>query len=308
MRLNDRSLPKPVARRGLTLAAWRTRTTWLFLLPSIVLLALVAAYPLFRTIQLSFFDVSILKFPLEPTWVGFENYRALLTDSRWWRSVWNTVAFSAVSVGLETILGLVIALVVHGEFRGRGLVRTAMLVPWAIPGVVSSQMWRWMLNDVYGVINDLFMKLRLIRTPMAWLAEPALVLPALIAIDVWKTTPFMALILLAGLQSIPKELYEAARVDGASPVQQFWRITWPLLQPSLLVGLIFRTLDALRVFDLIYVVAGTQINTVSMSIYARQQLISFGSLGYGSAVSTGIFLILAIYITVYLVALKVEVK
>jgi trehalose/maltose transport system permease protein len=292
----------------LTLNAWRARTAWLFLLPSLAILLLVAAYPLFRSFQLSLFDVSILKFPLQPVWVGFDNYIALARDMRWWRSVWNTVVFTVISVGFETMLGLIIALLVHSEFRGRGLVRTAMLVPWAIPGVVSSQMWRWMFNDVYGVINDLFMKLRIIRTPMAWLAESALVLPALIAIDVWKTTPFMALILLAGLQGIPKELYEAARVDGASPVQQFWRITWPLLRPSLLVALIFRTLDALRVFDMIYIVAGTQIDTISMSIYARQQLISFGSLGYGSAVSTGMFLILALYITVYLVTLKVEVK
>lgn len=308
MRLNDLRLTANRARRAPTLAAWRARTAWLFLAPSLVILVLVAGYPLFRTIQLSFFDVSILKFPLEPTWVGFANYQSLLTDPRWWRSVWNTVVFTFISVGFETALGLVIALLVHGEFRGRGLVRTAMLVPWAIPGVVSSQMWRWMLNDVYGVVNDLLMKLRLISRPMAWLAEPALLLPVLIGIDVWKTTPFMALILLAGLQGIPKELYEAARVDGATATQQFWRITWPLLRPALLVGLIFRTLDGLRVFDLIYVVAGTQINSISMSVYARQQLISFGSLGYGSAVSTGIFLILALYVTVYLVTLKVEVR
>jgi len=300
---------KPVPRaRRFSLAAWRARTAWLFLAPSLLILVLVAAYPLFRTFQLSLFDVSILKFPLEPVWVGFDNYVALFSDPRWWRSVWNTVNFTFFSVFFETVLGLIIALIVHSEFRGRGLVRTAMLVPWAIPGVVSSQMWRWMFNDVYGVINDLLMKLRIIAAPVAWLAEPAFVMPAIIAIDVWKTTPFMALILLAGLQGIPKELYEAARVDGASPVQQFWRITWPLLRPSLLVALIFRTLDALRVFDMIYIVAGSQVETISMSIYARQQLISFGSLGYGSAVATGIFLILAMYITAYLVALKVEVK
>lgn len=294
--------------RRYSLSAWRARTAWLLLSPSLLILVLVAAFPLFRSFQLSLFDVSILKFPLQLTWVGLDNYIALASDPRWWRSVWNTVVFTVISVGFETVLGLMIALLVHSEFKGRGLVRTAMLVPWAIPGVVSSQMWRWMFNDVYGVINDLFIKLRLIKTPMAWLAEPALVLPAIIAVDVWKTTPFMALILLAGLQSIPKELYEAARVDGASSVQQFWRITFPLLRPSLLVALIFRTLDALRVFDMIYIVAGTQIETISMSIYARQQLISFGLLGYGSAVSTGMFLILALYIAVYLVTLKVEVK
>ena len=294
--------------RSLSLRSRRARMAWLFLSPSLILLMLVAAYPLFRTFQLSFFDASILKFPLRPVWIGLENYTALFSDGRWWRSVWNTVVFTIFSVLFETVLGMVIALIVHSQFRGRGLVRTAMLVPWAIPGVVSSQMWRWMFNDVYGVINDLLKKAHVIHAPVAWLAERAYVMPAIIAIDVWKTTPFMALILLAGMQGIPRELYESARVDGASPAQQFWHITLPLLRSSLLVALIFRTLDALRVFDMIYIVAGSQIETISMSIYARQQLINFGSLGYGSAVSTGIFLILAIYITVYLVALKVEVK
>ena len=287
------------SRRGPTLAARRVRLAWIYLLPTIVTLAAVAGYPLYRTVQLSFTDVR-LRFPLAPEWVGLDNYTWLLRDPVWWRSVWNTLVFTFVSVGIETVLGILIALMVASGMRGKGLMRTAMLVPWAIPGVVAAQMWKWMLNDVYGVINDLFMRLRLIDEPKAWLASAALMMPSVIAIDVWKTTPFMALILLAGLQSIPQEYYEAARVDGANAWQRFWRITLPLLAPALAVALIFRTLDALRVFDMIFITTGAQISTISMSIYARQQLVSFFDLGYGSAVATGIFLVIAFYVAVYL--------
>lgn len=276
---------------------------WLYLAPTIVTLAAVAGYPLWRTVQLGFTDAR-LRFPLRTDWIGLDNYLYLATDPDWWQSVWNTLVFTAVSVGLETILGLAIALLVAGATRGKWLVRTAMLVPWAIPGVVAAQMWKWMLNDVYGVVNDLFMRLRIISEPQAWLAEPGLMMPSIIAIDVWKTTPFMALILLAGLQSIPREYYEAAKVDGATALQRLWRITLPLLQPALAVALIFRTLDALRVFDVVFITTGVQPATVTMSVYARQQLVSFFDLGYGSAVATGIFLVIALYVAVYLVVFR----
>lgn len=297
----------PSVGRHNSLAARKARTGWLYLLPTIAILLLITVYPLGRTIYLSFFEAG-LRFPLNPKFVGLLNYQNLIADPVWWRAVLNTLVFTVSSVALETVLGLIIAMLVHTNFRGRGLVRTAMLVPWAIPGVVAAQLWRWMLNDVYGVINDVLLKLHLIGRPYAWLAEGVLIMFAVVLADVWKTTPFMALILLAGLQAIPKELYEAATVDGATPAQQFWRITLPLLRPVLLVALIFRTLDALRVFDMIYVMAGTQIKTISISIYGRQQLMEFADLGYGSAVSTAIFLIIAIYTVVYLSTLKVEVR
>ncbi len=294
-----------MARRSLS--ARRARVAWAFLLPTVLTLLAVAAYPLFRTVQLSFFQANLLDYPLRPRWVGLANYAFMLQDAYWWISLKNTVIFAVSSVSLETVLGLGIALLVNARFPLRGLMRTAMLIPWAIPTVVSAQMWRWMYNDVYGVINDLLLRLHLIQKPLAWLADPHLVLPAIIAVDVWKTTPFMALLLLAGLQSIPEELYEAATVDGASPVQQFWFITLPLLIPALLVALIFRTLDALRVFDVIYVMSGVNPSTMSMSVYARQQLVDFGALGYGSALSTGIFLVIALFVVLYLTALRVEV-
>jgi len=161
----------------------------------------------------------------ELRFVGLENYAYLFQDPDFRQALWNTLKFTVVSVSLETVLGLAIALIIHSNFRGRGLVRTAILIPWAIPTVVSAKMWQWMLNDVYGVINVLGVKLGLLSQKVAFLARPELLLPSIIAVDVWKTTPFMALLLLAGLQMIPEELYEAASIDGASRWQQFWSIT-----------------------------------------------------------------------------------
>jgi len=305
--MQETAVKKRSAKGGISLESRRARTAWLFLTPTLIVVALVAGYPLFRTIQLSLTQTNLLQFPLKSTYVGLLNFKFLVQDAQWWRSVQNTVVFTVVSVGVETILGLGIAMLVNAKFPGRGAMRTAMLIPWAIPTVVSAQMWRWMYNDVYGVINDMLMKLHLTDKAYAWLANPRLMLPAVISVDVWKTTPFMALLLLAGLQSIPNELYEAARVDGATPWQNFVRVTLPLLRPALLVALIFRTLDALRVFDAIYVMTGTTPNTMSMAVYARQQLVDFGLLGYGSAMSVGIFVIIGLFVVAYVVSLGVEV-
>ena len=305
--MQQTALKKPKPRRGMSLEARRARTAWLFLVPSLVVILLVAGYPLFRTIELSLTQTNLLQFPLRSHFVGLLNYKFLLQDAQWWDSVKNTVIFTVFSVGIETVLGLGIAMLVNAKFPGRGAMRTAMLIPWAIPTVVSAQMWRWMYNDVYGVINDIFMKLGLTHKAYAWLANPHLMLPAVISVDVWKTTPFMALLLLAGLQTIPNELYEAARVDGATAWQNFVRVTLPLLRPALLIALIFRTLDALRVFDVIYVMTGTNPTTMSMAVYSRQQLVDFGALGYGSALSVGIFVIIAIFVVIYVVSLRVEV-
>ena len=208
--------------------------------------------------------------------------------------------FTVVSVSLETLLGLAIALIIHSNFKGRGLVRTAILIPWAIPTVVSAKMWQWMLHDVYGIINILGVKLGILSQKVAFLARPELVLPAIIAVDVWKTTPFMALLLLAGLQLIPEELYEAASIDGANRWQQFWAITLPLLTPALVVALIFRTLDALRVFDVIFVMSGVNPATRTLAVYNRQTLIDFQDLGYGSAISVAILLLIFLFVVVYM--------
>lgn len=290
----------PVSR----LTRQRVRSAWLFLTPMLIVLALVAGWPLAKTIAYGFTDASLID-PASARFVGFDNFAYLLLDANWWTAVWNTVVFAAVSVSLETVLGLTIALALNAQFRGRGGLRAAILIPWAIPTVVSAQMWRWMFNDVFGVINHVLLALGLIAKPIAWLASSHTALLSIILVDVWKTTPFMALLLLAGLQMLPKECFESARVDGVHPIKVFFRITLPLLKPTLMVAIIFRLLDALRMFDLVYVMSGNSRDTMSMSVYARQQLIDFGDLGFGSAAATMIFAIIALFTVVYLTVARV---
>jgi trehalose/maltose transport system permease protein len=288
-----------VAERASRLTRQRVRSAWLFMAPMLIVLALVAGWPLLRTIWFGLTDASLADMSAAE-FVGLVNYYYLFQDPDWWNAVWNTVVFATVSMTLETILGLVIALSLDAHFRGRGLLRAAVLIPWAIPTVVSAQMWAWMLNDVFGVINHVLLAIGLIDRPVAWIASPDTALVAVIMVDVWKTTPFMALLLLAGLQMLPQECYESARVDGVHPVKVFFKVTLPLLRPALIVAIIFRMLDALRIFDLIYVMTGNNNETMSMSVYARQQLVDFQDVGFGSAAATLLFLIIALFTVVYL--------
>ena len=191
------------------------------------------------------------------------------------------------------------ALVANSKFTGRTLLRVAILIPWAIPTVVSSQIWKWMFNDIYGVANIILAGLHIIPHKLAWLATPETALPVIIAVDVWKTTPFMSLLLLAGLQLIPSDLYEAASIDGASGTRKFFSVTLPLVMPTLLVALIFRTLDALRVFDIFYIMVGGQGNMATMAVYNQQQLIQFLDAGVGSATSVVILIFIMIFVVAY---------
>jgi trehalose/maltose transport system permease protein len=281
----------------------------------LAILALVAGWPLGQTIWFSFTDAD-LDALADYDFVGFDNYLAiydgerigLLADPDWWQAVWNTIWFTGVSVTLETILGLVVALILSADFRGRGLLRAVVLVPWAIPTVVSARMWNWMLHDQFGVINDLLRRAGLIDAPIAWTANPDTALWAVVMVDVWKTTPFMALLILAALQMLPKDIYEAARVDGVSAWRVFWRVTLPLIRPALMVAVLFRALDAMRMFDLVYVLTANSRDTMSMSVFARQQLVEFQEVGYGSAASTLIFLVIALLAAFYLVASRVRLE
>jgi trehalose/maltose transport system permease protein len=282
-----------------SLAQQRVRTAWWFLLPSLVLLALVAGWPLARTIWLSFTDAYLGDLS-GYQWVGLENFVFVLQDPLWWQAVRNTLVFAVASVSLELLLGLGIALVLNATLPGRGLLRAAVLVPWAIPTIVSARMWQWMYNDLYGVINQFLVGAGLLAEPIAWTADPDLALWAVVAVDVWKTTPFVALLALAALQLIPNEIHEAARVDGVSAPKVFFRITLPLIAPALLVALVFRLLDALRIFDLIYVLTSNSAATMSMSVYARQQLVEFQDVGFGSAASTLLFLVVAVSVVIVL--------
>lgn len=281
----------------------RVRSAWLFLLPMLIILAMVAGWPLIQTIWLGFTDANLSDLS-KREYIGLTNYYTtvdgkaygLLVDEDWWRSVWNTIKFAAISVSIETVLGLVVALVLNTSFRGRGLVRAAVLIPWAIPTIVSAKMWGWMMNDQFGFLNYYLGEhgLGIIASPIAWTADPAWAMTSVILVDVWKTTPFMALLILAALQMLPSQCYEAAKVDGIHPVTVFFRVTLPLIRPALMVAVIFRLLDALRIFDLIYVLTSNSKDTMTMSIYARQQLVDFQNMGYGSAASTLLFFIIAL--------------
>lgn len=226
-------------------------------------------------------------------------------DPDFLRSIWTTLLFTVISVTLELALALFMAMTVNSAFSGRGLMRAVMLIPWAIPTVVSARLWELMLKDTSaGIINRLLMDAQVIDSPQAWLSAVTLQLPAAIAVDVWKTAPFMALLLLAGLQSIPRDLYEAAGVDGASRVRQFISITLPMLRPTIAVALVFRTLDALRVFDLFNVLFGRQ--QLSMATYNYETLVNNQQDGYASAISIILFILISIFAVIYVRMLNVE--
>src|ERR687887_55373 len=284
----------------------QTRLAWMLLTPSLLVVLLVAIVPLLQTFYQSLTDARLASArPVQ--FIGLRNYADLLTDPQFLNSIKVTVLFTILTVAFEFLLGMVVALVVNSNFKGRGPMRAAMLVPWAIPTVVSATMWKWMYHDIYGVINDLLVtKLHILPQNVAWIADPATAVPAIAAVDIWKTTPFMALLLLAGLQVIPGDMYEAASVDGANPVQQFFRLTLPLLRPAILVALIFRTLDSLRVFDVFYVMFGNRADTMTMAVYDQQTITAFSDLGYGGAISVAIFLIIGIFVVTYMTIFKAE--
>ncbi len=286
------------------LRAERIRAAKLYLIPMLLALALVAGWPLFRTIYFSFTNASLTDL-YNAKFVGFDNYfrittlksgktlyGGLLADPVWWNALWNTVRFSVISVTLETFFGMIVALVLNADFKGRGIVRAAILIPWAIPTIVSARMWGWMLHDQFGILNDMFVRLGLIAAPIAWAASADTAMYAVLMVDVWKTTPFMALLILAGLQMVPGDIYEAAKVDGVHPVKVFFKVTLPLVKPALMVAVIFRMLDAMRIFDLIYILTPNSSSTKTLSVLARENLFDFDKFALGSAHSTMLFLIL----------------
>jgi trehalose/maltose transport system permease protein len=280
----------------------QVRWAWAFLAPTLVAGLAVAGWPLSRTAYLAFTDARLSEIEAAG-WLGLDNFALILSDPHWWRAVGNTAVFTVASVTSELVLGLAFALLLNARWRGRRALGAVALVPWAVPTIVAAQMWGWMFHDVYGVVNDLLLRLGLIETPVAWLADPASALAAVVVTDVWKATPFMTLLLLAGLQAMPPQVHAAARVDGAGPVRRFLYITLPLLRPAIVVALIFRTLDAMRVFDLIYVMTSNSRATATVSVYARQHLIDFQEVGYGSAASLLIFLIVGLISVAYVAVL-----
>lgn len=255
-----------------------------YMLPAAALLFFVTIYPVAYVIYLSLhrklliFDIS--------RFVGFDNYFFLLRDDRFWNALKNTAYFTALSVSLELILGVSIALLLNRSFRFKGIVRAIVLIPWAIPTVVSARMWEWIYNTDFGILNYF------LGVKINWLGSPFWAMNAAVFMDVWKTTPFVAILLMAGLQVIPREIYQAARIDGAGGWEVFRRVTLPLLKPVILVVLIFRTLDAFRVFDAVYVLTGggPANTTETLSIYAYKVLFQTLQFGYGSTLSVVVFM------------------
>ncbi len=260
----------------------------IYVLPAIIILSLVTIYPLIYVFYLSLHRnmpiFGISKF------VALKNYMFLLKDERFWNALKNTIYFTGISVMAELLLGLMIAMFLNRPFRGKGIVRAIVLIPWAIPTVVSAKMWEWIYNPDFGILNYI------LRENINWLGSPFWAINAAIFMDIWKTTPFAVLLFMAGLKLIPRELYQAAKVDGASDIQIFINITLPLLKPIVLVVLLFRTLDAFRVFDAIYVLTGggPGNSTETLSIYAYKTLFQTLQFGYGSALSVVVFLCIGI--------------
>lgn len=279
------------ARLGLLLAA-----------PAMLAILLIAVIPLAQTIGDSLFRIS-LKFENAPRpFVGLDNYATVLGDESWFNALSVTAVVSVASVMAELMLGMLIALLINRSFRGRGIVRASVLVPWALTTVVSAKMWAWIYDGRYGVINDLLMRLGVIDQPIIFLVRPELTIWAMVAAEIWKTTPFMALLLLAGLQLVPQELYEAAALDGASRWQVFWRVTLPLIKPTILVALLFRTIDAVRMFDLPRVLTngGPGKSTETVVLYTYNTFFTSLNFGYGSTLAVVIFLIVMLVSFIYI--------
>jgi ABC-type sugar transport system permease subunit len=278
------------------------RLAWMLVAPALAVTAAVALFPLGWTIWESLHQHDLRMPWLGRPFVGVANYAEILGDGRFWGAMLHTAFFTAISVALELGLGLFLALALNRAFRGRGLVRAAVLVPWALPTIVAGLLWRFLFDGQAGIANAVLTGLGVIDEPVVWFVRAATAWAPVILADVWKTTPFVALLLLAGLQNIDPALHEAAAVDGAGAWLQLWHVTLPLLRPALAVALIFRTLDAFRVFDLIYVLTGGGPGTATepIALYAFNALFSNLRFGYGAALSVIVFLVTFLLALLYL--------
>ena len=271
------------------------RLAWYLLAPALAVLSALTVYPALWVLWLSL-QYRVPVFGIS-RWAGLEHFTFLARDPRFWNAAWVTGAFTAVSVALEGALGLGIALALRGQRRGRRTALALLLLAWALPSVVTAKMFEWLYHPAGGLVNFL-----LGGRAINWLGDPALALPALILADVWRATPFVALLAYARLLTIPSDLYEAAQVDGAAGAQAFARITWPLVRPILLVTLLFRTLDAVRAFDIMFVLTGggPAGSTESLTVYAYRALFQTLQVGFGSAIGVVVFAVVMVVAALYL--------
>jgi ABC-type sugar transport system permease subunit len=282
-----------MTRRPPSLASREARVAWLFMAPALTLLCLVAAGPLVATFWESLHQHDLRLPWLGRPFVGLANYQEAATDARVHEALWHTLLFTCVSVTLELALGLALALGLDSLVRGRAVARLVVLLPWALPTVVAALVWRFIFDTQSGIANEAIGWLGITAPRIEWLADPRGAWVPLVLGDVWKTTPFVTLLLLAGLQGIDSRLYEAARLDGAGAWRRFLHITLPLLRPALVVALVFRALDAFRVLDLVYVLTGGGPGTATevISLYAFNALLQDLRFGYASALSVVVFLV-----------------
>jgi multiple sugar transport system permease protein len=286
----------------------RRQLAWLLFLPSVLVLLGVLGYPAGRTVWISL-HTDRLDMPwLGTPFIGLKNYTFEFQQQDFWNSIYVSIYFTVGCVVAELLLGLAVALVVNEAFRGRGLMRAAMLVPWAVPAVISAKMFGWLYSPGVGAFNALLIDLHIVNGPIDLLGSDTWAMPAVILADVWKNTPFIALLLLAGLQMIPAELYESARVDGAGTLQRFLHITLPLLRGSVVIALLFRTITAFQTFDLPYTLTsgGPGTDTELLSLHAYRTLFSYVNFGRGSAMAVILALICFIMAAIYARQLHIE--
>lgn len=274
-------------------------SNWGFLAPCLLVLFISAGWPLLKTIFFSFTDATLDNFN-DIYFVGFDNFVELARDQDWWVAVRNTFVITIFAVPLETILGMIIALILHRNFKGRGWMRAIVLIPWTIPTIVSARMWAWMLNDAYGIINEILIRVGIIDSPIPWIASNTLSIVSIILVDVWKTTPYMALLLLAGLQSLPQDCFEAAEVDSIPFRKVLFKIILPLIKPTIIVAMIFRGLETFKIFDLVYILSSGNSATATMSIFARKHLVDYADVGFGSAAATALLFFIAFLSVFYI--------
>ena len=297
MAVNYNSLPK----RHLTLRQQDARTAWLLLIPSLLVIVGVTLWPVISTFILSFFNAPTGINQVR-TFVGLGNYIDMLKDQTFWDTIGRTLYFTIVSVGLELAIGLAVAQLIHSHPWGWQFLRISLIIPWAVPTIVNGAMWRWIYSADFGALNGLLMQLGLINHYVAWLSSPGMAMNLVIVADIWHTMPFVALVLQAALATLPEDLEEAAAVDGANAWQRFWKIRVPLLRPAILVALIVRTVDAFRVFDIVYIItsAGPAYKTLTITYLTYLNSFSFGKQGTGAALSFLISMVTIIMAFVYI--------
>lgn len=295
--------PNPLARVRLSLRQQDARTAWLLLAPSLLVILGITLWPVISTFILSFFNAPT-GINQTRTFVGLGNYLEMLKDQTFWETIWRTIYFTVVSVSLELALGLAIAQLIHSRPWGWQFLRLSLIIPWAVPTIVNGAMWRWIYSADFGALNGLLMQLGLIKHYVPWLTFTSMAMNLVIVADVWHTMPFVALVLQAALATLPEDLNEAAAVDGANAWQRFWQIRVPLLRPAILVALIVRTVDAFRVFDIVYIITagGPAYSTLTITYLTYLNSFSFGKQGIGAALS---FLISAVTILMAFIYIRI---